>query len=183
MNSIFSRTMLIMALGAVAGNAQAFALSSPVIHEGGTIPMQQVYTECGGGDVSPELQWRGVPAGTKSFAVSVFDPDAPSGGFWHWVAFNIGVGAYGMNPGAGTPRSGNAPGDTVHMKNGFGNYGYSGPCPPPGKPHRYIFTAYALDVAVLPVSASAGADDAIKAIRKHAIATATLTATFGRGGR
>lgn len=164
----------------IATAAQAFTLSSPVIKPNGTIPMRQVYTQCGGSNVSPELQWRGIPAGTKSFAVSVFDPDAPGGGFWHWVAFNIGVGAYGMNPGAGTPHSGNAPGDTVQMKNGFGNVGYSGPCPPPGPPHHYVFTAYALDVPVLPVSASAGVDSVIKAIRKHALATATLTATYGR---
>lgn len=164
----------------IATAAQAFTLSSPVIKPNGTIPMQQVYTQCRGGNVSPELQWRDVPPGTRSYAVSVFDPDAPRGGFWHWVAFNIAIGAYGMNPGAGTPHSGNAPGDTVQTKNSFGNIGYSGPCPPPGKPHHYVFTAYALDVAVLPVSASADANDAIKVIRKHAIATAALTATYGR---
>ncbi|HET7557076.1 MAG TPA: YbhB/YbcL family Raf kinase inhibitor-like protein [Rhodanobacteraceae bacterium] len=164
----------------IATAAQAFTLSSPAVKPDGTIPMRQVYTQCGGGNVSPELQWRDIPAGTKSFAVSVFDPDAPGGGFWHWIAFNIGAGAYGMNPGAGTPHSGNAPGDTVQMKNGFGNVGYSGPCPPPGKPHHYVFTAYALDVPVLPVSAAAGADRVIATIRQHALATATLTATYGR---
>lgn len=177
-------TRIAFALGSLltlcaATTAQAFTLGSPVIKPNGTVPMRQVYTKCGGGNVSPELQWRDVPHGTKSFAVSVFDPDAPGGGFWHWVAFNIAIGAYGMNPGAGTPHSGNAPGDTVQTKNGFGDYGYSGPCPPPVKPHRYVFTAYALDVPVLPVSASADADDAIRVIRKHAIATATLTATYG----
>lgn len=166
--------------GMAATAAQAFTLGSPVIHNGGTVQTRQVYTQCGGGNVSPELQWRDIPPGTRSYAVSVFDPDAPRGGFWHWVAFNIAIGAYGMNPGAGTPHSGNAPGDTVQAKNSFGNIGYSGPCPPPGKPHHYVFTAYALDVAVLPVSASADANDAIKVIRKHAIATATLTATYGR---
>ncbi|HET9835173.1 MAG TPA: YbhB/YbcL family Raf kinase inhibitor-like protein [Rhodanobacteraceae bacterium] len=175
-----SRGALALALGLAATAAQAFTLTSPVVKPNGTIPLQQVYTECGGGNVSPQLEWRDVPPGTKSFAVSVFDPDAPGGGFWHWIAFNIGVGAHGLNPGAGTPHSGNAPGDTVQMENGFGNKGYSGPCPPPGKPHHYVFTAYALDVAVLPVSAAAGADHVIAAIKKHALATATLTATYGR---
>lgn len=170
----------LLALSAAANAAQAFTLDSPQIKAGGTIPSAQVYTQCGGGNQSPQLQWRDVPAGTKSFAVSVFDPDAPGGGFWHWIAFNIDIGAHGLNPGAGTPHSGNAPGDTVQLENGFGNHGYSGPCPPPGKPHRYIFTAYALDVPVLPVSAAADTDDAIKAIKKHALATASLTAKYGR---
>ncbi|HXS72621.1 MAG TPA: YbhB/YbcL family Raf kinase inhibitor-like protein [Rhodanobacteraceae bacterium] len=171
--------LLLVAVSVIVGVAQAFTLTSPQIKPNGTVPLQQVYTRCGGGNTSPQLEWRNPPAGTKSFAVSVFDPDAP-GGFWHWVAFNIDVGAHGLNPGAGTPHSGNAPGDTVQLENGFDQHGYSGPCPPPGKPHHYVFTAYALDVPVLPVSAAAGANDAIKAIRKHAIATASFTARYGR---
>ncbi|HEX6614503.1 MAG TPA: YbhB/YbcL family Raf kinase inhibitor-like protein [Rhodanobacteraceae bacterium] len=174
--SLFALAML----SGMAAAAPAFKLTSPVIRPNDQIPMQQVYSECGGGNVSPQLEWHGIPAGTKSFAVSVFDPDAPGGGFWHWIAFNIGAGAHGLNPGAGTPHSGNAPGDTVQLKNGFGNVGYSGPCPPAGKLHHYVFTAYALDVPVLPVSAAADADSVITVIRKHAIATATLTATYGR---
>lgn len=179
MKRLVSGCTLALALASGTTAAQAFTLTSPVIKPNGTIPMQQVYTQCGGGNVSPQLEWHDVPAGTKSFAVSVFDPDA-AGGFWHWVAFNISVGAHGLNPGAGTPHSGNAPGDTVQMENGFGNTGYSGPCPPAGKPHHYLFTAYALDVPVLPVSAAAGADRVIAAIKKHALATATLTAVYGR---
>ncbi|MBS0432521.1 MAG: YbhB/YbcL family Raf kinase inhibitor-like protein [Proteobacteria bacterium] len=174
------RFLLPFALSAIAGVASAFSLSSPVIHEGATIPMQQVYTRCGGGNVSPQLAWRDAPKDTRGFAVTVFDPDAGGGGFWHWIAFNIGAGAYGLNPGAGTPHSGDAPGDTVQWTNGFGDRGYSGPCPPPGKPHRYVFTAYALDVPVLPVSAAASTDAVIAAIRKHALATATLTARYQR---
>lgn len=167
-------------LSVAATAAPTFTLSSPVLKPNAAIAMQQVYTKCGGGNISPQLEWRGVPAGTRSFAVSVFDPDAPGGGFWHWVAFNIDVGAHGLNPGAGTVHSGNAPGDTVQLENGFDQHGYSGPCPPAGKPHHYVFSAYALDVPVLPVGAAADADAAIKVIRKHAIATATLTAVFGR---
>ncbi|MGN6312165.1 MAG: YbhB/YbcL family Raf kinase inhibitor-like protein [Rhodanobacteraceae bacterium] len=181
MNGIIaSRGMAALALGLATTAAQGFTLTSPVIKPNGAIPMQQVYTQCGGGNVSPQLEWHDTPPGTRSFAMSVFDPDAPGGGFWHWIAFDIGVGAHGLNPGAGTPHSGNAPGDTVQLKNGFGNEGYSGPCPPPGKPHHYIFTAYALDVPVLPVSVRAGTDQVIAAIKKHALATATLTAMYGR---
>jgi Raf kinase inhibitor-like YbhB/YbcL family protein len=180
MKGMPNKAALLLALAGITGAAQAFTLSSPVIHPGGTIPMQQVYTRCGGGNISPQLEWRDPPKNVKSYAVTVFDPDAGGGGFWHWIAFNIGVGAYGLNTGAGTPHSGNAPGDTVQFTNGFGDRGYSGPCPPPGKPHHYVFTVYALDVPVLPVSAAASSDDAVQAIRKHAIATAALTATYGR---
>lgn len=176
----FVRAMLPLSLTLAATVAQAFTLSSPVMQPNGTIALQQVYTKCGGGNVSPQLEWHDVPASTKSFAVSVFDTDAP-GGFWHWIAFNIAIGAHGLNPGAGTPRSGNAPGDTVQMKNSFGDRGYSGPCPPPGSAHHYIFTAYALDVPLLPVSAAASSSKVIEAIRTHALATASLTAIYGRG--
>jgi Raf kinase inhibitor-like YbhB/YbcL family protein len=180
MTPITTRATLLFALAASTGAAQAFTLSSPQIKANGTIAREQVYTRCGGGNVSPQLEWRDPPKGVESYAVTVFDPDAGGGGFWHWIAFNIGVGAYGLNTGAGTPHSGNAPGDTVQFTNGFGDRGYSGPCPPPGKPHHYVFTVYALDVPVLPVSAAASSKDAVAAIRKHAIATATLTATYGR---
>jgi Raf kinase inhibitor-like YbhB/YbcL family protein len=175
-----TRCALLLALAALAGGAQAFELESPVIHQGGTIPLKQVYARCGGANVSPQLEWHEPPKNTRSYAVTVFDPDAGGGGFWHWIAFNIGVGAHGLNEGAGTPHSGDAPGDTVQFTNGFGDHGYSGPCPPPGKPHHYVFTVYALDTALLPVSAAASSDDAVKAIRKHALARATLTATYGR---
>lgn len=171
---------LMVMLAAATGTAQAFTLDSPAIKPNAMIPNPYVYTQCGGGNVSPPLQWHDVPANTKSFAVSVFDPDAPGGGFWHWIAFNIDVGAHGLNEGAGTPHSGNAPGDTVQVQNGFGNRGYSGPCPPAGKPHRYVFTVYALDVPVLRSDDDTDAAQAIAAIRTHALMTATLTATYGR---
>ena len=181
MNGVRFKAALLLALGTTIGAAaQAFTLGSPQIKPGGTIARAQVYTRCGGDNVSPQLGWRDAPKNTKSFAVTVFDPDAGDGGFWHWIAFNIDVGAQGLNAGAGTPHSGNAPGDTVQFRNGFGERGYGGPCPPPGKPHRYIFSVYALDVAELPVSAAASSDAAVATIKQHAIATATLTASYGR---
>lgn len=169
------KAVLMFALG-FAATAQAFTLDSPTIKSNGTIPLKNVYTKCGGENISPPLQWHDVPRNTKSFAVSVFDPDAH---FWHWVAFNIDVGAHGLNPGAGTPHSGNAPGDTMQLENGFGKRGYSGPCPPAGAPHHYVFSVYALAVPLLRTSPGANAEDAIMAIKQHAIATATLTATYG----
>ncbi len=172
--------LCLCAMGPGAFAAQRFTLDSPQLSANAPIAMAHVYTRCGGQNVSPQLRWHDPPAGTRSFAVTVFDPDAPGGGFWHWIAFDIAVGAHGLNAGAGAPHSGNAPGDTVQLRNGFGEVGYSGPCPPPGKPHRYVFTVYALDVPELGVSGDASPETALAAIRKHALAQASLTARFGR---
>ncbi len=144
----------------------------------GRMPIAGVYSECGGDDLSPPLRWRDPPAGTKSFAVTMFDPDAP-GGFWHWIAFDIAAGAHGLNAGAGTPHSGDAPGDTVQLANDFGNRGYSGPCPPPGKPHHYVITVYALDVPELGIQAHFSRKAALAEIQKHALVKASLTVTWG----
>lgn len=179
MNNLVTKIALLFGLGMTTCAAQAFTLDSPQIKPGGDIEHAQVYTQCGGDNVSPQLAWHDPPANTKSFAVTVFDPDAP-GGFWHWIAFDIHVGAHGLNAGAGTLHNGNAPGDTIQIANGFGERGYSGPCPPPGKPHHYVFTVYALDVPTLGLSIDADADKAIAAIRRHALANATLTAHYGR---
>lgn len=171
--------LLLIALPALGVGASAFTLESPVVAAGARLPTANVYGRCGGGDESPPLRWRGAPPKTQGFAVTMYDPDA-RGGFWHWIAFDIGVGAHGLNAGAGTPRSGNAPGDTVQLKNDFGVAGYSGPCPPPGPPHRYVITVYALDVPELGLAAHFSREDALAAIRRHALAQATLPVTWGR---
>lgn len=159
--------------------AQAFTLTSRSLTPNGSMPLADVYTECGGGNRSPQLMWHDPPPGTESFAVTMYDPDA-SGGFWHWIAFNIAIGAHGLNADAGRPHSGNAPGDAVQLGNDFGNAGYSGPCPPPGKPHHYVITVYALDAPTLGLLAHFSRDDALAAIRRHTLATASLTVTWGR---
>ena len=159
--------------------AQPFTLSSRTLTPNGTMPLANVYTECGGGNQSPQLMWHDPPPGTKSFAVTMYDPDA-NGGFWHWVAYDIAVGAHGLNAGAGTPHNGDAPGDTEQLRNDFGNAGYSGPCPPPGKPHHYVITVYALDVPELGLMAHLSRGDALAAIKRHTLATASLTVTWGR---
>lgn len=159
--------------------AQGFALDSPALAANGRMPPANVYTECGGGNASPPLRWHDAPAGTQSFAVTMYDPDAP-GGFWHWIAFNIPVGAEGLNADAGRPRGGDAPGDSVQLRNDFGDTGYSGPCPPPGKPHHYVITVYALDVPTLGLAAHFSRRDALAAIGKHTLAKAALTVTWGR---
>ncbi|TAN03429.1 MAG: YbhB/YbcL family Raf kinase inhibitor-like protein [Rhodanobacteraceae bacterium] len=164
---------------AIALAAQGFSLDSPTLHAGASMPLTNVYTECGGGNQSPPLQWHDPPAGTESYAVTMYDTSV-KGGFWHWIAFDISVGAHGLNAGAGTPHSGNAPGDTEQLKNDFGNAGYSGPCPPPGAPHHYVITVYALNVPELGLAAHFSRQDALAAIRQHTLAKATLDVTWGR---
>ena len=109
---------------------------------------------CAGGNVSPEMHWKGLPDGTKSMVLTCYDPDAPTGsGFWHWVMTNIPSDATSISEG-----SGNLPSDALETRTDFGVPGYSGPCPPEGDhPHRYIFTLFCLSVDALPIEADTSA--------------------------
>jgi hypothetical protein len=104
---------------------------------------------------SPHLRWSGAPAGTRSFALTCFDPDAPTGsGFWHWVVVNIPAGTTELPLDAGNPMSGKLPAGALMTRTELGNSGYLGPCPPPGDhPHRYLFTVFAVGKDKLDVTA------------------------------
>jgi hypothetical protein len=134
---------------------------------------------CSGGNVSPQLSWIGAPAGTKSFAITIYDPDAPTGsGWWHWVAVNIPASVTQLASGASP---GKMPAGTIETRTDFGKPGYGGPCPPPGdKAHRYIFTVYALKVDKLDLDAQASGAMAGFMIRSNSLGSATFTVTFGR---
>lgn len=114
---------------------------------------------CEGGNNSPHLKWSDAPAGTKSFAVTCFDPDAPTGsGFWHWVVVNIPAGTTELPLGAGKPGKGKLPAAALEVRTDFGKPGYGGPCPPKGDhPHRYLFTVHAVSLDQLPVNADTSA--------------------------
>lgn len=114
---------------------------------------------CDGGNRSPHLAWDGAPAGTKSFAVTCFDPDAPTGsGFWHWVVVNIPPSVTVLPLDAGNPAGGKLPAGALQVRTDFGKPGYGGPCPPAGDhPHRYLFTVHAVSMDTLPVSADTSA--------------------------
>ena len=122
------------------GLMPVFNVSSGAFARDGQIPV--VYT-CDGANISPPLSWGPVPEGTSSIAILVSDPDAPGGTFIHWVAYNIPPGTREIA--AGAPKNTVLPAGSVQGANDFGRQAYGGPCPPPGKPHHYHFTVYALD--------------------------------------
>jgi hypothetical protein len=161
--------------------AQAMSLGSPDFKAGARIPDDHIFNGFGvsGKNLSPALSWSGAPAGAKSFALACFDTDAPSGGFWHWVMFDIPRDVAGLPRGAGDPKSGAAPKGAVQSRNDFGATGYGGPCPPKGKPHRYQFTIFALDVEKLDADANASPATVGAKLNRHALAKATLTGVWG----
>ena len=168
---------------ATAGTARAdgFRLTSPDIAEGKPLAEAQVFSGfgCTGGNTSPALSWSGAPAGTKSFVVTVYDPDAPTGsGWWHWVAFDLPASTSGLARGAGT--AGGMPAGAVQARNDYGKAGFGGACPPPGAPHRYIFKVTALKVEKLGVDADASAALIGFMTNANALGSATITATYGR---
>jgi Raf kinase inhibitor-like YbhB/YbcL family protein len=162
--------------------AGGFTLTSGDVAEGATMPEAQVYAGggCHGGNVSPALAWHGAPAGTKGFAVTMHDPDAPRpGGWWHWLMVNIPADVTALAGGAGRP--GGGPGGSVQGLNSFGSVGYGGPCPPVGHGvHHYVITVYALDTARLPLTSDADPGYADALIRRHALGLARLTAVYQR---
>lgn len=158
---------------------------SPEIPDGGRFEHRHVLNGfgCEGGNQSPALEWSGVPAGTRSFAITCYDPDAPTGsGWWHWVMFDVPGTATRLDANAGDPASGKAPAGTKQSNTDFGNPGYGGPCPPPGHgPHRYVFTLHALKCDQLGID-PATSTAAFVGFNLHfnALATASFTLHYGR---
>ena len=137
----------------------ALTLTSADFEDGDYLDAAHVLAEeygfgCAGGNRSPHLAWTGAPEGTQSFAVTCYDPDAPTGsGFWHWVVVNIPADAAELAAGAGGGSG--LPDGALQTNTDFGRPGYGGPCPPEGDhPHRYLFTVHAVAVESLPVEAS-----------------------------
>jgi Raf kinase inhibitor-like YbhB/YbcL family protein len=148
-------------------------ISSSAFNEGQNIPVK--YT-CKGEDVSPPLAWGQGPEGTRCFALILDDPDAPMGTFTHWVLYNLPAEARGLAENA----SGRGlPAAAVQGKNGAGGSGYLGPCPPPGKPHRYQFTLYALD-STLGLKAGASKKQLLEAMQGHILEQGRLTGLYKR---
>jgi Raf kinase inhibitor-like YbhB/YbcL family protein len=153
-------------VGLLALLAVAFSLSSPDFRPGGTIP--RAFT-CDGANARPALVWTAPPRGTRSLAVVVLDPDAPSGTFTHWLAWGIPPSARGLGRTARVPREG---------ANDAGRSGWTGPCPPSGT-HRYVFRLYALR-APLPLRPGADRAAFTRALRGRVIRVATLVGRYRR---
>lgn len=138
---------LIVFLTASTAFAADLKVSSETIKEGGTLTNTQVFSGfgCTGENISPDLKWSGAPKETKFFAVTVYDPDAPTGsGWWHWTVFNIPADVTSLPTKAGNEKS-LLPSGAIQGRTDFGKPGFGGPCPPKGdKPHRYIFKVFAL---------------------------------------
>ncbi len=180
------KTTLILTclLGAAcATHAADFSLTSSDIADGRPLGAAQVFKGfgCDGGNVSPQLAWRNAPAGTRSFAVTAYDPDAPTGsGWWHWSLVNLPATTTELARGAGNP-GGSLPAGAVQGRTDFGAPGFGGACPPPGdKPHRYQFTLWALKVDTLPVDENASGAMVGYFLHANALAQVRLTPTYGR---
>jgi Raf kinase inhibitor-like YbhB/YbcL family protein len=165
------------------GSAGKFTLVSPDIGKDNPMSLDQVFSGfgCTGKNLSPALFWSGAPAGTKSFAIMVHDPDAPTGsGFWHWVVYNIPADATSIPAEAGDVKKKGMPAGVVQGRTDYGTYGYGGPCPPPGKPHHYHFRIFALKVPKLEVPNDATAALIGFNVNANKLAEAELVGLYGR---
>jgi Raf kinase inhibitor-like YbhB/YbcL family protein len=159
----------------------SFRLWSNDLKEDGPMPEAQVFNGMGytGGNRSPHLAWEGAPAGTKSFVLTVYDPDAPTGsGWWHWVVANIPATAKELPADSGSGKG--LPAGALETRTDFGAPGYGGAAPPPGPSHRYIFTLHALKVERIDVTDQSSAALVGFMTNMNSLGKATLTVTYGK---
>ena len=178
---------IIFALGLalpLAAQAVNFTIESPDVKPARTIPEVHVFNGfgCVGANLSPALSWRHPPKGTRSFAVTAYDPDAPTGsGWWHWVVFNLPAETRELAAGAGDPAADKMPAGAVQSRTDFGKSGWGGPCPPQGdRPHRYVITVHALKVDKIELDENAPAAMVCFMINANRLAKASITAFYGR---
>ncbi len=148
-------------------------ITSASFADGEMIPLTFAEKDAGGENRSPQLSWSGAPEGARSYALTIYDPDAPTGsGFWHWVAFNIPLSTTELAEGEALPDG------AREWLNDYGYEGYGGACPPPGRTHRYIHTVHALDVESLDVPQGATCAQARFMLMAHSIDSASITPLF-----
>ena len=180
------RTLFAVALfgAAAASHAGGFTLSSPEIKAGGMIPASFEFKGfgCNGDNKSPALKWSGAPAGTKSFAVTVYDPDAPTGsGWWHWMVIDIPAQTSELAADAGNAGGTGLPKGARQVRIDYGVNAFGGVCPPAGdKAHRYIFTVHALKTDKLDIPADATAALTGFMINANSLGKASFTAKYAR---
>ena len=158
--------------------ADNFTLSSSDLK--GQLTNKEVFSGfgCSGENISPELSWKDAPKGTKSFAVTVYDPDAPTGsGWWHWVVFDISKDKFTLPSGFGNSESK----DAIQSITDFGKTGFGGACPPKGdKAHRYIFTVHSLDIETISLDKNSNPALVGYYLNAHSLAKASLISYYGR---
>lgn len=182
MNKIMPISVVLTLLGVVNVGAQEFTLTSNDL--GGQLTQSQVYSGfgCSGKNISPSLKWINAPNNTKSFAVTAYDPDAPTGsGWWHWVIFNIPADVNELKADAGRIEKNLAPAGSIQSVTDFGKPGFGGACPPQGdKAHRYVFTVYALSIAKLDLDEKTSPAMVGFVLNSNTIAKASLIAYYQR---
>jgi Raf kinase inhibitor-like YbhB/YbcL family protein len=164
--------------------ANDFVLTSPTIGSNLFLTEKQVFNGfgCSGENKSPGLKWAGIPKGTKSLAITVYDPDAPTGsGWWHWIVYNIPGNISELQEDAGKPNSDLLPLGAIQGRTDYGTHAFGGACPPIGdKPHRYIFTVHALKIEKIEVPPEASAALIGFMINSNSLGKASFTAKYGR---
>lgn len=170
----FNRSEYTEASQAQGGRTMAFTLTTTAFSAGGEIPKKNT---CDGADLSPALAWNDAPAGTQTFALIADDPDAPVGTWTHWVIWNIPAKLTGLAE--NVLKTETLADGTRQGRNDFQRVGYGGPCPPPGKPHRYFFRLYALD-SKLDLRAGSSRAELEHAISGHVLAQTELMGKYGR---
>jgi Raf kinase inhibitor-like YbhB/YbcL family protein len=159
-----------------------FSVSSTTFSNGSVVAAAQVFNEggCEGGNRSPQLSWRNAPEGTRSFAVTMFDPDAPGRGWWHWAVANIPARVNAL-PENASGSGALAKLGAIEARNDFNTAGYGGPCPPPGKPHRYVITVYAIGAdKIAGLEQGRPAEMFDHEIEGAVLGSARLTVSYGR---
>ena len=177
-------SLSLLAAGPSLAHAAGMTIISPDIAPNAKMAEEQVANGfgCAGGNISPALSWAGAPTGTKSFAITMYDPDAPTGsGFWHWTMFNIPASVTTLAKGAGNAKSAALPKGALQVRGDAGAVGYFGMCPPTGdKPHHYKITVFAVDVEKLDADESVSPAVIGFNLHFHTLGKATLTGLYGR---
>ncbi|XVX21950.1 YbhB/YbcL family Raf kinase inhibitor-like protein [Actinomycetota bacterium] len=165
---------------------EAFSVTSDSFDDGGDLPDAQAFDDWGmtGGNTSPQLSWSGAPEGTKGYAVTCFDPDAPTpSGFWHWTVVGLPADVTELPEGAGAKDGAALPQGAFHVVNDYGYKGFGGAAPPAGdRPHRYIFAVHALDTDDMGIDDSVSAAVAAFNTGAHTIGRATVTGNYQVAG-